>query len=135
MNLYEKKMENIKENHRNNLTQPKGDWPEMVQRARRFIIIHLFTEKLTVGWMKKKCRINSHNFSAKFARFAGRTPKQFIVYHRVAVAKKLLKSPAFVDLSISEIAYELGFATVSTFSKAFKRKVGMPPGRWRKEHL
>jgi AraC-like DNA-binding protein len=47
---------------------------------------------------------------------------------RQSAARQRLRDPA---LSLSEIAYELGFADLATFSRAFKRWTGMPPGMWR----
>jgi AraC-like DNA-binding protein len=48
---------------------------------------------------------------------------------RLQVAKSLLVDPA---VSLAEIAYRLGFADLATFSRAFKRWTGMPPGQWRR---
>jgi len=36
-------------------------------------------------------------------------------------------------ISLGEISFRLGFATSSSFSRAFKRWMGMPPGEYRQQ--
>lgn len=48
---------------------------------------------------------------------------------RARVAKRLLADPM---LSLAEIAYRVGFADLATFSRAFKRWTGAPPGTFRR---
>nr|HEX4313532.1 AraC family transcriptional regulator ligand-binding domain-containing protein [Kofleriaceae bacterium] len=47
---------------------------------------------------------------------------------REALARELLRDAA---LPLGEVAYRLGFADAATFSRAFKRWTGTPPGRFR----
>jgi AraC-like DNA-binding protein len=106
------------------------NWPK-VKQAANCIHGNLYGQQLTVGWMRKQCRISGHNFSTKFAFCLGKKPNQYITYHRVEVAKILLSNNALTGIKLSTIAYELGFSIVSTFSKSFKRETGMPPSQWR----
>jgi len=45
----------------------------------------------------------------------------------MALAKNLLRSQA---LGIAEVAERVGYGSASTFSTAFSRHVGQPPGRY-----
>jgi len=48
---------------------------------------------------------------------------------RERLARRLLADPA---LGLGEIAYRSGFTDLATFSRAFKRWTGLPPGAYRK---
>ncbi len=48
---------------------------------------------------------------------------------RERAAKKRLENPT---LPLAEIAYQVGFSDLATFSRAFKRWTGVPPGAWRR---
>jgi AraC-like DNA-binding protein len=48
---------------------------------------------------------------------------------RERVAKKLLGE---ATLPLAEVAYRVGFSDLATFSRAFKRWTGVPPGAWRR---
>jgi AraC-like DNA-binding protein len=48
---------------------------------------------------------------------------------RLEVARRLLGDPA---IALTDVAFRLGFADLATFSRAFKRWTGKPPGQWRR---
>jgi len=62
--------------------------------------------------------------------YTGTTLHQYLLNYRIECAKKYL---ANTDLSISQIAAECGFATVSHFSNTFKEKAGISPLQYRIE--
>jgi AraC-like DNA-binding protein len=59
----------------------------------------------------------------------GTTFQQVLDRVRFAVAKEMLQESA---LSIPEIAAALGYADYVSFTRAFKRWTGSPPGAWKK---
>ncbi len=48
---------------------------------------------------------------------------------RLAVARRLLGDST---IQLTDVAFRLGFADLATFSRAFKRWTGKPPGQWRR---
>jgi AraC-like DNA-binding protein len=58
----------------------------------------------------------------------GTTFSEVLDRARLQVARGLLSNSA---LPLAEVAFRLGFSDVATFSRAFKRWTGMPPGQWR----
>lgn len=65
-----------------------------------------------------------------YAQVYGKTPHQHISEYRIQRAKQLL---AKLDLSVTDIAFELGFSNPVSFSKMFKQHVGISPLLFRKK--
>ena len=61
-----------------------------------------------------------------------RTAKQIIQQRQITEAKRLLIRSA---LTIKEIGFELGFNSLSSFSRFFKKSVGESPSTYRNTHL
>ena len=70
-------------------------------------------------------------FEREFKARMGMTPTAYIKGHLERRAKELLASS---DLSVKEIAGELGFRDEFYFSRFFKRRAALPPSAYRKEH-
>ncbi|MEL7534180.1 MAG: helix-turn-helix transcriptional regulator, partial [Bacteroidota bacterium] len=66
----------------------------------------------------------------KMKALTGHPPMSFVRKIRLHKAKELLFS---TELSVSEIAYDLGFSDPHYFSRAFKKEFGQSPSQVRKE--
>jgi AraC-like DNA-binding protein len=66
-------------------------------------------------------------FFDRFIRKVGLRPMEYLLAWRMAVAKDLLRKG---DIALDEIARRVGYGSASTFSTAFSRYVGEPPGRY-----
>jgi AraC family transcriptional regulator len=73
-------------------------------------------------------RLSPYHFSRAFKRVTGLPPHQYVLSHRVQLAKRLL---ADTSLSIAEVAYQLGFYDQSHFTYHFKRLIGVTPSSLR----
>src|SRR5262245_53828068 len=81
----------------------------------------------TVAQLARVAALSRSAFFERFTRTVGRPPMEYLLAWRMAVAKDLLRRE---DLGVSEVAERVGYGAASTFSTAFRRPVGMPPGRY-----
>ena len=101
-------------------------WQE--RKAKRLMSGHL-AGAIDVGEIARRCRISRGYFISAFSASTGLTPHQWLICSRLCRAQELL---ALTDLSLAEIALECGFYDQSHFSRAFVRRIGETPGRWRR---
>lgn len=66
-------------------------------------------------------------FFERFVRAVGVPPMEYLLAWRMALTKDLLKGRKF---ALAEVAERVGYGSASTFSTAFSRHVGQPPGRF-----
>ncbi len=83
-----------------------------------------YSEPLTLKVITEHCGLNHTTLTSLFKRKKGMTAMEYLMQHRIKVAKKHL---AFTELSLKEIANRCGFKTVSHFSRVFKERTGETP--------
>lgn len=71
--------------------------------------------------------MNPKRFSYYFYKYAGFRPIDFVIHYRMERACELLKMGNF---TVSDIAISVGYANPFYFSRAFKKKFGMPPSAY-----
>jgi AraC-like DNA-binding protein len=59
----------------------------------------------------------------------------FVNHHRIEAAKAKLADPNEARTSISTIAFDIGFASLGPFNRAFREETGKSPSEWRREAL
>ncbi len=82
----------------------------------------------TVQYISNQLNISAGYLSDLLRSLIGQNAKQYIHYKLIEKAKEKLST---TDLSISEIAYELGFEHSQSFSKLFKQKTNQSPLEFR----
>lgn len=70
----------------------------------------------------------THDFARRFRTRAGSPPYAWFLDRRVHRARQLLLRSRD---SLADIALASGFSSQSHFTDAFRRRTGVPPGRWR----
>jgi AraC-like DNA-binding protein len=84
----------------------------------------------TVAQLAKRAALSRSAFFYRFARTVGLSPMEYLLAWRMAVAKDLLRRQ---NVELAEVAERVGYSSASTFSVAFSRYVGQPPGRYARE--
>ena len=74
--------------------------------------------------------LSPNHLLRKYSELFGKTPHQHISEMRISKAIQLLSE---MDLSVTDIALEIGFDNPSSFSKRFKQFTGMSPMQYRKK--
>jgi AraC-like DNA-binding protein len=83
----------------------------------------------TVADLAAKVGLSRSGFAARFNEIVGEPPLQYLAKWRVARAAELLRN---TDHPVAEIADRVGYESVPSFSKAFKRWQGTSPGIFRR---
>jgi AraC family transcriptional activator of pobA len=83
----------------------------------------------SVQFLSEKLNMSPHYMRSVLKSFTGQTTQQYIHEKLIEKAKEKL---SITTLSVSEIAYELGFEHSQSFSKLFKSKTGISPLEFRK---
>ena len=84
----------------------------------------------TVPQLAKTAALSRSAFFERFTRTVGVPPMEYLLAWRMAVAKGLLRRQ---DIGVAEVARRVGYGSASTFSTAFRRQVGQPPGRFARQ--
>jgi AraC-like DNA-binding protein len=101
-----------------------------LQDVLRYIEIHLSDPKLSISTVAKGCGI-SPRYLSYLLKVHG-TPFSTLVWDkRLQTASRWLSQSKPTDISISEIAYRVGFKSPAHFSRMFKRVFKMSPREYR----
>lgn len=109
----------------------EGDEPEAVVRARRFIEKNL-ADPLPLPLVAKQAGLSESHFCRVFKAATGLTLTDYINRRRIEWAKKELLKP---QARVSEIAFHIGYQSLSQFNRSFSRFTGNSPTNFRREEL
>lgn len=99
-----------------------GHYPADVSRAKAAIRDRLLDPSLRVDDLARAAGLSKFHFIRAFRRETGLTPSEAVCRLRVDLAKRAMKK----GRPVTEAALGSGFASLSTFQKAFRRHAGMP---------
>ena len=109
--------------------QEKDIQSTYVEKAEKYIETN-YSYPVTVEDVAAYVGISRSHLFRSFQTYMGKSPKEFLSEYRIKQACHLLKE---TDLSVSAIAYSVGFENNLYFSKAFKKHKGVSPSEYRKD--
>jgi AraC family transcriptional regulator len=98
------------------------------KRIIEFMEEHL-AEEISLNELAKLARLSPYHFSRSFKQSFGEPPHRYWTRLRMERAKALLANPR---ASVSEIALQLGYGSISAFDTVFRRITGETPTRYRR---
>jgi YesN/AraC family two-component response regulator len=99
----------------------------VVTKAKEFIALNQ-AEELSLTKVAKAVNTSSFYFCKLFKKATGLNFTDYVSRVRIEKAKNLLLNP---NLRISEIAFEVGFQSLTHFNRVFKKIIGQSPTQYR----
>ena len=89
-----------------------------------------YAQPLDVEALAQDAHMSAGHFSRQFRLAYGESPYSYLMTRRVERAMALLRRG---DLSVTEVCFEVGCASLGTFSTRFTELVGVSPGTYRRQ--
>lgn len=90
-----------------------------------------YMEELNLEEIAEATGFSKYHFSRLFKQYTGFTFCDYLCHRRIRVAEELLARP---DLSITEVALQAGFPSISTFNRLFKQYKSCTPSEYRSKN-
>jgi AraC-like DNA-binding protein len=87
-----------------------------------------FAQPLDVEALAHGAHMSAGHLSRQFKAAYGESPYSYLMTRRIERAMALLRRG---DLSVTEVCFEVGCASLGTFSTRFTELVGIPPSQYR----
>ena len=105
--------------------------PPVITRAKEYIQEHQ-TENLRLAHVAKAVNTSTFYFCKMFKKVTGINFTDYLSRVRIEKSKNLLLNP---NLRVSEIAFEVGFQSLTHFNRVFKKILGQSPTEYRDQLL
>ena len=106
----------------------EGSEPSAIARARRFIHANV-DQALPLGQVAREAGLSESHFCRLFKESTGLTLTDYVNRCRIDWAKRELLRP---EVRISEIAFHVGYQSLSQFNRSFARIAGVSPTQFRR---
>lgn len=112
--------------------RPRGGLASWQQRR---VLEHLHThlaDELQLAQLAALTGLSTFHFARAFKQSTGSPPHAYIRALRGEKARRLLEE---TKLSVTEIAFEVGYDSAQALARAFRRETGVSPGEYRRQRL
>jgi AraC-like DNA-binding protein/ligand-binding sensor protein len=113
------------------LVQHENAEPPVIRRAKEFIQEHQ-AEDISLGQVARAVNTSTFYFCKMFKKVTGINFTDYLSRVRIEKSKNLLLNP---NLRVSEIAFEVGFQSLTHFNRVFKKVLGQTPTDYRAQLL
>lgn len=98
-----------------------------IYAVQRYIEMY-YDQEILISQLASENFISFYHLSRSFKKQTGYSPKQYLLYIRLAHAKQLLLE---TDLPVNDLAFKTGFHDVSNFIRSFRSEYGTTPHKFR----
>lgn len=88
-----------------------------------------YAEPLDVESLARGIGVSAGHLSREFRAAYGESPYSYLMTRRIERAMYLLRGG---ELSVTEVCFAVGYASLGTFTTRFTELVGMSPGKYRR---
>ncbi|MCX7357910.1 MAG: AraC family transcriptional regulator [Alphaproteobacteria bacterium] len=89
------------------------------------------SEDWTADALAREVNLSRSAFAERFTALVGQPPMRYLTNWRMQTAMQKLRE---TKLMVAQIAFEVGYESEASFTRAFRRETGMPPAAWRTQH-
>jgi len=108
---------------------PRGGLAPWQRRRAKDLIDARLDGAVSLAELARSCGLSVRQFTRAFRQSTGVSPHRWLTERRLHRACDLLQQTGH---PLEEIATACGFATQSHFTRVFTRRIGLPPGAWRR---
>ncbi|MFK7814333.1 MAG: helix-turn-helix domain-containing protein [Maribacter sp.] len=105
-----------------------------IKKVNAVINSHLADSDFKVDSLADAMALSRTQLFRKIKMLTKMSPQQYLRFVRLEKAKKLLQSKV-KDLNVSEVGYEVGFASKSHFTRSFQKEFGFNPSDFTKAKM
>jgi len=113
------------------ILQQQTNEPPIIRRAKEYIKQHQ-ADEMSLGQVARAVNTSTYYFCKMFKKHTGINYTDYLARVRIEKSKNLLLNP---NLRVSEIAFEVGFQSLTHFNRVFKKILGQSPTGYREQLL
>lgn len=116
--------------HKDDILMTNAADKRLKEKIELMVSQHIGDADFNIDRMAEMLCMGRTKLYGKMKDLTGVSPNKYLQGERLRMAAEMLRQG---ELSVSEIAYKVGMADAAYFSRCFKAKYGVAPGRYRKE--